>query len=124
MTHRRDSASGLKRGVPQVERLEARKLLSVTYTPLVTFDGGNGADPQAGLIADSAGNLFGTTETGGANGLGSIYEIYASNHSSSLLTSFNNASLEYPGSRLVFDTDGNLYGTVESSGNAGFGAVY
>src|SRR5271165_2780841 len=49
------------------------------YTPstLASFPAGTGANlgPFAGLIADSAGDLFGTTQQGGAYGLGSIFEI-------------------------------------------------
>jgi len=43
-------------------------------TTLVNFDGSNGANPQAALIAAN-GDLFGTTEAGGANGDGTVFEI-------------------------------------------------
>src|SRR5207237_6992333 len=35
----------------------------------------DGAEPRAGLIADANGNLFGTTQIGGANGKGTVFEI-------------------------------------------------
>ena len=38
-----------------------------TPTTLVSFDNTNGSFPYAGLIADANGNLFGTTEEGGAS---------------------------------------------------------
>lgn len=46
-------------------------------TVLYTFGNvtGDGIEPQAGVILDSAGNLFGTTQYGGANGLGTVFEI-------------------------------------------------
>jgi uncharacterized repeat protein (TIGR03803 family) len=48
-------------------------------TVLHTFDPnatpGDGMEPQAGLIFDSAGNLYGTTPIGGANGFGTVFEI-------------------------------------------------
>jgi uncharacterized repeat protein (TIGR03803 family) len=46
-----------------------------TVSILVSFDGANGDSPQAGLIADTAGNLYGTTETGGASSLGNVFEL-------------------------------------------------
>lgn len=42
---------------------------------LDVFDGINGSFPAAGLIADGAGNFYGTTAQGGANGEGVVYEI-------------------------------------------------
>jgi len=44
-------------------------------TALVIFDGTQGANPWAGLIADANGNLFGTTPSGGANGGGTVFEL-------------------------------------------------
>jgi uncharacterized repeat protein (TIGR03803 family) len=47
------------------------------YTPttLLSFNGANGGYPLSGLIADAAGDLFGTTRGGGANGYGTVFEI-------------------------------------------------
>jgi uncharacterized repeat protein (TIGR03803 family) len=51
-----------------------------TPTTLVSFDGTNGANPDAfgSLIADANGDLFGTTSNGGANGDGTVFEITGS----------------------------------------------
>jgi len=46
-----------------------------TPTTLVTFNGSNGETPVAGLIADAAGDLFGTTQAGGANDIGTVFEL-------------------------------------------------
>src|SRR5713101_6424219 len=48
---------------------------AANLTPLVSFNGTDGAEPLAGLIADANGNLFGTTRFGGANGFGTVFEI-------------------------------------------------
>jgi len=60
---------------------------------LVSFNGTNGASPEAGLIADSSGNLFGTTMLGGAYNDGTVFEIVktASGYASTptTLVSFN-----------------------------------
>jgi len=47
-------------------------------TVLYSFTGsgsGDGANPQAGLIADPAGNLYGTTLNGGAGGQGTVFQL-------------------------------------------------
>ena len=46
-----------------------------TPLTLVSFNGINGALPFAGLLADAAGNLFGTTGGDGANNQGTVFEI-------------------------------------------------
>src|ERR1700756_5147427 len=47
-----------------------------TYTVLYSFTGGSdGRFPQAGLIADRSGNLYGTTQFGGATGNGVVFKI-------------------------------------------------
>jgi uncharacterized repeat protein (TIGR03803 family) len=42
---------------------------------IISFSGANGAQPHAGLIQDTAGNFYGTTLIGGANGYGVVYEV-------------------------------------------------
>jgi uncharacterized repeat protein (TIGR03803 family) len=48
-----------------------------TYTVLHRFSGSDGSLPLAGLIADPAGNLFGTTGSGGGFGNGTIFKVGA-----------------------------------------------
>src|SRR5438128_1007371 len=52
---------------------------AANLTPLVSFcaqtDCADGKNPQAGLIADANGNLFGTTYAGGANDFGTVFKI-------------------------------------------------
>jgi uncharacterized repeat protein (TIGR03803 family) len=44
-------------------------------TVLHRFTGTDGAQPRAGLLRDAAGNLYGTTSKGGANGSGEVFKI-------------------------------------------------
>jgi uncharacterized repeat protein (TIGR03803 family) len=44
-------------------------------TVLHTFDGSDGANPTAGVIRDSAGNLYGTTSSGGTSGGGTVFQL-------------------------------------------------
>ena len=78
-------------------------------TTLATFTGGNGANPYGNLIRDAAGNLFGTTSTGGAAG-GTVFKISNGGMFSTLAT--------HTGSEggLVSDSAGNLYGTSDGRG--------
>ncbi len=87
-----------------------------TLTTLVVFNGTDGAIPQAGLIADAAGNLFGTTSAGGEDDRGTVFEIaktstgYASTPTT--LVSFNNSNGADPDAPLIADSAGNLFGTT------------
>jgi hypothetical protein len=47
-------------------------------TTLVSFNGSDGSAPFAGLLADAAGDLFGTTYAGGADAGGTVFEITGS----------------------------------------------
>ena len=46
-----------------------------TLTTLISFNGTNGASPQAGLIQGADGNFYGTTTQGGTNGYGTIFQL-------------------------------------------------
>jgi len=87
----------------------------VQETELYGFTGGNdGQSPQAGLIFDKAGNLYGTTPNGGSKGYGIVFVLhrrpseYWVEHEFSL----NRADGFYPVAGVIFDSAGNLYGTA------------
>jgi uncharacterized repeat protein (TIGR03803 family) len=99
-----------------------------TPTTLVSFNGANGAGPHCSLIADAAGDLFGTTQVGGANGDGTVFEIAKTGGSYSstpiTLESFNGTNGEYPYANLIADAAGDLFGTTNSGGLNGDGTVF
>ena len=60
-----------------------------TPSTLVSFNGTDGAYPEAGLIADAHGDLFGTTAGGGANSNGTVFEITGSGFSARTTPSYS-----------------------------------
>jgi uncharacterized repeat protein (TIGR03803 family) len=98
-----------------------------------TLTGGDGAAPQGALVFDAKGNLYGTTQAGGAeaNTCGTVFELSppvapSVDWTETILHSFDCASGSIDGStplgNLVFDKAGNLYGAT-SVGGAGFDAA-
>ena len=83
-----------------------------------------------GLVADRAGNLYGTAEAGGEKGNGAIFEFVrptapGQQWTETILYSFQNESDgRYPMSGLVFDHAGNLHGTTAYGGPAESGSVF
>src|ERR1043166_7551606 len=82
---------------------------------LLSFNGTNGANPQAGLIMSSDGNFYGTTQVGGMAGYGTVFKI-TSNGLLTNLFSFNSTNGAFPLGRLVEGADGKFYGTTFSGG--------
>jgi uncharacterized repeat protein (TIGR03803 family) len=85
--------------------------------------GSDGRSPQAGLVRDSTGNLYGTTQYGGAYNNGTIFRV-SSTGTEKLLRSFFSSDAEKPLSTLVRDGSGNLYGTAFYGGAYGYGSVF
>ena len=102
---------------------------SGTLNVLYSFSGSDGAQPFAGLIADTAGNLYGTTWGGGAPcivtiGCGTVFQLDPSG-SLTVLHSFTNGSDGgHPVAGLIADAAGNLYGTTQNGGDGGYGTVF
>jgi uncharacterized repeat protein (TIGR03803 family) len=92
----------------------------------------NGADgyyPQAGLILDAAGNLYGTTSYGGTYSYGTVFELTPTaggGWTEKVLHNFNYNGTDgnYPYAGLIFDAAGNLYGTTYQGGTYGYGTVF
>jgi uncharacterized repeat protein (TIGR03803 family) len=99
-----------------------------TETIIHRFTGSDGAAPQYGdLVFDAAGNLYGTTSAGGANGQGVVFELTpsAGGWTESVLYSFsggNDGAAPYSG--VTFDREGNLYGTATMGGANSDGTAY
>ena len=93
-------------------------------TVLHSFYGGtDGANPVAGLVRDSAGNLYGTTENGGASQYGVVFKQDTSGLYT-VLHSFAWTDGAFPEAALILDSAGNLYGTTNAGGPSGAGVVF
>jgi uncharacterized repeat protein (TIGR03803 family) len=96
---------------------------SGTKTILHSFSGedlgeNDGVYPEAGLISDSAGNLYGTTTIGGSASYGDVFRI-ANDGTESILYSFkgsNHNDGAYPGGRLFLDKKGDIFGSTLGGG--------
>ncbi len=92
--------------------------------------GADGANPSAGVIRDSAGNLYGTTPYGGTKtgscvvtGCGVVFKLDPSGNETVLFGFAGGADGGSPGSGVIRDSAGNLYGTT-TYGGYGYGVVF
>jgi len=100
---------------------------------LYSFTGGSdGAMPVGTLVSDSSGNLYGVTNQGGIRGIecsggcGTVFELINSGGQwiEQTLHEFNGLDGGQPYGSLLFDSQGNLYGTTSVGGTHRAGTVY
>ncbi len=114
-------------------------LAQYSYKTLYRFRGrSDGGSPNAGLIFDQAGNLYGTTAFGGDHGAcpdhrgcGIVFELTPTSDGSwtesalhTFCFSMGCSDGAYPFASMIFDATGNLYGTTYAGGIDGVGVVY
>lgn len=96
-------------------------------------DCSDGMDPVAGLIADSGGNLYGTTEYGGAFGSGTVFELsppatpggaWIETVLYNFCSSPNCSDGAGPRAALIADSEGNLFGTTAYGGAFNKGVAF
>lgn len=97
---------------------------NILYTFPYGFKGG---EPYAGVVMDSAGNLYGTSSRGGLSDVGTVYELSPTSNgwTETVLHGFgsgNDGRVPYGG--LIFDQAGNLYGATALGGTLSGGVVY
>jgi uncharacterized repeat protein (TIGR03803 family) len=85
---------------------------------------GDGAVANAGLIRDAAGNLYGTTQWGGASGCGVVFKVDAAGTETVLYSFTGGADGRSPEAGLIQDSASNLYGTAEDGGAGSSGVVF
>lgn len=96
---------------------------------LHNFDGSDGTNSRSPLTLGAAGNLFGTTSSGGTYNYGTVFELTPTSGggwSETVLHNFNNDGVDGWGSQsgLIFDAAGNLYGTTTMGGTYDMGTVF
>jgi uncharacterized repeat protein (TIGR03803 family) len=92
-------------------------------------DGQDGIRPYSSLVMDPSGNLYGTTNIGGAYNYGTVFRLHPNADGSwteTVLHSFNADGTDgnEPYANLIFDKLGNLYGTTYYGGSQGEGTVF
>jgi uncharacterized repeat protein (TIGR03803 family) len=102
---------------------------TVLYSFCALDDCYDGSAPEAGLIFDQAGSLYGTTSYGGTgNNHGTVFKVTPHQDGSwteNVLYSFTlGRDGGYPDAGLVFDSSGDLYGTASAGGVYGAGVVF
>jgi uncharacterized repeat protein (TIGR03803 family) len=96
-----------------------------TFNVIYNFTGGNdGGIPLAGLVIDTAGNLYGTTSTGGSSGGGTVFKVSASGQETVLYNFTGGSDGGNPQASLLRTSAGKIYGTTSAGGAHGYGAVF
>jgi len=96
-----------------------------TYTDLHDFAGGanDGAGPGANVTLDGEGNIYGTTDFGGAHGDGVVFKL-APDGTQTILHAFAGSDGSAPDGGVVLMASGTLYGTAGSGGSSGNGVLF
>ena len=107
-------------GVGSVFKMTAEGAL----TSLYSFSGdADGSNPFGGIMLSRDGNLYGTTESGGTYGSGTVFRM-ATDGTLVTLAQFDDYQGANPEGVLLQGADGNLYGTTPNGGQANEGAIY
>jgi len=96
-----------------------------TYNVLYSFQGGDdGGSPVAGLTFDKSGNLYGATESYGANGGGTVFELSPSDGTWTFSVLASMSGSTGPVVAVTLDKAGTIYGTNYRDGADDYGSVF
>jgi uncharacterized repeat protein (TIGR03803 family) len=91
---------------------------------LVDFTGANGTYPSGSLVQANNGKLYGMTQTGGFNGVGTMFSFDPATNNMNHLLDFDNLNGAFPTGRLIQIDNGKLYGLTTSGGVEGSGTLF
>jgi len=118
--------TGIHGPVGVVFKLTPRGKETVLYSFCEQSGCTDGEGPEAGLVFDQKGNLYGTTHFGGygcSSGCGVVFKLTPEGNYT-VLHGFEGTDGANPAAGLVFDRKGNLYGTTVNGGAYGGGVVF
>jgi len=96
-----------------------------TFKVLYNFTGSaDGGSPYGSLVRDTVGNLYGTTEAGGAAGAGTVFKVNKGGTYTVLYRFKGGPDGANPYVGVIRDAAGNLYGTTANGGASGLGTVF
>jgi uncharacterized repeat protein (TIGR03803 family) len=99
-----------------------------TFSSLASFDGTDGAAPEySSPVQGTNGDLYGTTDQGGASDAGTIFRITPAGVLTTLYSFCaqpNCSDGEYPTAGLILATNGDFYGTTQRGGIGDGGTVF
>lgn len=95
------------------------------YSILYKFSGkSDGKTPEGGLVLNKRGNIYGTTDAGGAHNDGTVFKLTPGGKETVLHSFSGPPDGTNPDSGLAIDPAGNLYGTTVIGGNAGGNGIF
>jgi uncharacterized repeat protein (TIGR03803 family) len=96
-----------------------------TFTTIYSFDQNvmDGSGPYAGLVQGTNGKFYGTTSSGGNDGIGTVFSI-TSGGALITLHSFDDTDGNSPAAGLIQGTNGKFYGTTYAGGANGYGTIF
>jgi uncharacterized repeat protein (TIGR03803 family) len=101
---------------------------SRTFATVVEFTGENGSRPEAGLVPDMQGQLWGTTAAGGASDAGTLFRLDPASGALTTVLSFTGMAGAAPGrgpaGTLCLASDGRLWGVTTAGGALDLGTVF